>query len=86
MIYEAWEDERGHLIKKGDVVYASLESGAINRGFYRYTPHDNGVTDFFDADGDSAERFLIRQPVPGGAHQLSVWHAQTSHHGQAPAA
>ena len=65
MIYEAWEDERGHLIKKGDVVYASLEGGAINRGFYRYTPHDNGVTDFFDADGDSAERFLIRQPVPG---------------------
>lgn len=65
MLYEAWEDERGQLIKKGDVVFASLEGDAINRGFYRYTPHDNGETDFFDADGDSAERFLIRNPVPG---------------------
>ena len=65
MIYEAWEDERGEMIKRGDLVYASLEGGSITRGFYRYTPHDNGVTDFFDADGDSAERFLIRKPVPG---------------------
>ena len=65
MIYEAWEDERGQLIKRGDVVYAALEGDAIERGFYRYTPHDNGVTDFFDEDGDSAERFLIRNPVPG---------------------
>ncbi len=65
MVYEAWEDERGELIKKGDVVYAALEGDAIHRGFYRYTPHDTGVTDFFDTDGDSAERFLMRNPVPG---------------------
>ena len=65
MVYEAWEDERGQLIRKGDVVYAALEGNAVKRGFYRYTPNDNGVTDFFDADGDSAERFLVRKPVPG---------------------
>ena len=77
MIYEAWEDERGKLIKKGDLVYAALESGAITRGFYRYTPHDNGVTDFFDADGDSAERFLIRNPVPGA--RISSRYGMRSH-------
>ena len=66
LVYEVWEDERGQKIATGDLVYASLESDAISRSFYRYTPSDNGITDFFDADGDSAERFLMRRPVPGG--------------------
>jgi len=65
LIYEAWEDERGQIINNGNLVFAALGAGAENREFYRYTPNDNGVTDYFDPNGDSAERFLLRKPVPG---------------------
>lgn len=67
LVYEVWEDERGQKIENGDLVYASLESQAITRGFYRFTPSDTGIVDFFDARGDSAERFLLRRPVPNGS-------------------
>ena len=65
LVQEVWEDERGQVIDTGDIVFASLEGDAVERAFYRYTPSDNGITDYFDADGDSAERFLMRKPVRG---------------------
>ena len=65
IVYETLIDERGNRVRDGDVVYAGLEGKALVRGFYRFTPDDDGVTDYFDSAGESATRFLMKTPVNG---------------------
>ncbi|PVB61566.1 M23 family metallopeptidase [Labrenzia sp. 011] len=48
------------------ILYASLNTGNTTREFYRYRSPDDGVTDFYDASGQSAKKFLIRKPLNGG--------------------
>jgi len=63
--YEAWVDERGNPVKTGNVLFAKLEGKATTKGFYRHTPSDDGVTDYFDKNGESATRFLMKTPING---------------------
>lgn len=48
------------------VLYASLNTGNTTREFYRYRTSDDGVTDYYDASGQSAKKFLVRKPLTGG--------------------
>ncbi|WP_209000523.1 M23 family metallopeptidase [Labrenzia sp. DG1229] len=48
------------------ILYAALNTGNTKREFYRYRTSDDGVTDFYDASGQSAKKFLVRKPVNGG--------------------
>jgi murein DD-endopeptidase MepM/ murein hydrolase activator NlpD len=48
------------------VLYAALNTGNTKREFYRYRTPDDGVTDFYDASGQSAKKFLVRKPLNGG--------------------
>jgi len=48
------------------ILYASLNTGNTTREFYRFRTPDDGVTDFYDASGQSAKKFLIRKPLNGG--------------------
>ncbi|MES0812990.1 M23 family metallopeptidase [Roseibium sp. SCPC15] len=48
------------------ILYAALNTGDTTREFYRYRTPDDGVTDFYDASGQSAKKFLIRKPLNGG--------------------
>lgn len=48
------------------ILYASLNTGNTTREFYRFRTPDDGVTDFYDATGQSAKKFLIRKPLNGG--------------------
>ncbi|MCK7612538.1 M23 family metallopeptidase [Roseibium sediminicola] len=48
------------------ILYAALNTGNTTREFYRYRTPDDGVTDFYDASGQSAKKFLIRKPLNGG--------------------
>jgi murein DD-endopeptidase MepM/ murein hydrolase activator NlpD len=46
-----------------EILYASLTlNGEVNR-FYRFRTGDDGMVDYYDADGNSAKKFLIRKPV-----------------------
>jgi murein DD-endopeptidase MepM/ murein hydrolase activator NlpD len=46
----------------GDLLFTSLTAGGKTTRFYRFrTP--NGETDFYDENGNTARRFLMRQPV-----------------------
>lgn len=64
-VVEIWQDERGQHIETGDLVYASLKGAVIARDFYKYTPNDSEITDFFDEYGNSAESFLLPKPING---------------------
>jgi murein DD-endopeptidase MepM/ murein hydrolase activator NlpD len=48
------------------ILYAALNTGSTTREFYRYRTPDDGLTDFYDATGQSAKKFLIRKPLNGG--------------------
>jgi len=65
MTYETFRDERGAPIKSGAVIYAELDGDALHKAFYRFTPSDDGVTDYFTADGQSAKKFLMKTPING---------------------
>jgi murein DD-endopeptidase MepM/ murein hydrolase activator NlpD len=50
--------------KPGDLLYMSLTVGGETRQFYRFRTPD-GATDYYDAQGNNAKRFLMRKPVRG---------------------
>lgn len=49
-----------------EVLYASLTTGSNTRRFYRFRTPDDGVIDYYDANGRSAKKFLMRKPVSEG--------------------
>lgn len=65
IFFETFVDERGKPVRHGEVLYAALDGKALKRGFYRFTPSDDGVTDYFDGKGESATKFLMKTPING---------------------
>ena len=54
---------------KQDLLYVDLILGGAKHELFRFRS-DDGVTDFYDATGESGKRFLTRRPLQGGG--LSV--------------
>ena len=61
VLYELDEDAD----PSGDVVFASITTGSATHRFYRFTAEDGSLL-YFDEDGISANKFLIRNPLPNG--------------------
>jgi len=55
-------DKTSKSRRRGIVLYSSLTLGGKTKGFYRYSTKD-GIVDYFDENGQSATKFLIRTPV-----------------------
>ena len=69
LIYEQYLDKDGALVRNGDILYAELTVlGKIHR-LYRYVGLD-GTGDFYDENGKSVRKTLIRTPI-NGAHITS---------------
>jgi murein DD-endopeptidase MepM/ murein hydrolase activator NlpD len=49
-----------------EVRYASLTVGGETKKFYHFRTTDDGQYDYYDDDGKSAKKFLVRKPVPVG--------------------
>ncbi|WP_417670292.1 M23 family metallopeptidase [Roseibium sp.] len=49
-----------------EVLYAALNTGTSTRRYYRFVTPDDGAVDFYDANGQSAKKFLMRKPVSEG--------------------
>ena len=65
IVYESLVDERGNPVRLGEVIFASLDGRALDRDFYFHVPGDDGVSDYFDENGDSATKFLMKTPING---------------------
>ncbi|MGL5737165.1 MAG: peptidoglycan DD-metalloendopeptidase family protein, partial [Beijerinckiaceae bacterium] len=55
-------DDDGDL----DLFYAAITVGGETRRYYRYANPDEHVADYYDPDGKSARKFLLRKPVMAG--------------------
>lgn len=49
-----------------EVLFASLTLGGTTKRFYRFRTSDDGVVDYYDEEGKSAKKFLMRKPVTTG--------------------
>ena len=65
MVFNVMTDERGKVIRRGEVIYAALNGKAVNKAFYRFTTPDEDVTDYFQANGESSTKFLMKTPING---------------------
>ncbi len=57
-------------VGKQQLLYVSLSLGGTSREFFRFQSTD-GEVDFFDPDGETGKRFLIRRPLEGGGRLRS---------------
>lgn len=64
VVYETFVDEDGQLARSGDVLYAQMKLSGEELQFYQFTP-ESGVTDFFNAKGQSVRKTLMRTPIDG---------------------
>jgi murein DD-endopeptidase MepM/ murein hydrolase activator NlpD len=63
-IFFASDDESAE--SKGEVLYTSLTTGGETRRYYRYQSPEDGLVDFYDETGKSAQKFLVRKPLADG--------------------
>lgn len=49
-----------------EVLYATLTTNGETRRYYRFQTSDDGLIDYYDEDGKSAKKFLVRKPMAGG--------------------
>jgi murein DD-endopeptidase MepM/ murein hydrolase activator NlpD len=57
-------DENGE--GAAEVRYAAFTVGGETKKYYRFQTPDDGVYDYYDEDGVSDKKFLVRKPVPTG--------------------
>lgn len=63
--YSRKYDEDGEPVMMGDVLYASMTTRGRQRALYRFTTPDDGLTDYYDENGQSMRSFLMRTPIDG---------------------
>jgi murein DD-endopeptidase MepM/ murein hydrolase activator NlpD len=49
-----------------EILYASLTLDGVEKRLYRFRTSDDNVVDYYDENGVSAKKFLVRKPVPEG--------------------
>lgn len=64
VLYEEKRAEDGET-SLGDIAYAELVLRGNAMPLYRFTPSDDGQTDYFGPDGKSTRRLLMKTPVDG---------------------
>jgi murein DD-endopeptidase MepM/ murein hydrolase activator NlpD len=62
----AGEDEQPASDSRNEVLFASLTVGGEVKKFYRFQSPDDGLVDYYDENGKSAKKFLVRKPVGEG--------------------
>ncbi len=56
--------DKGQEAEPGELLFTSMKVDGETRRFFRFRTPD-GVVDFYDRDGNSAKKFLMRKPVKG---------------------
>ncbi|HAY05827.1 MAG TPA: hypothetical protein DCY26_04140 [Hyphomonas sp.] len=66
VVIEMIADERGNFLEAGDLVFAAYNGEKTAGSWYRFTPDDSGLPEFFNRNGVAGDEFLVRDPVRGG--------------------
>lgn len=63
--FERYVDDTGRIVKEGPILYANLVLSGRQIQLYRFTPGDAGSADYFNEEGHSVRKALLRTPVDG---------------------
>ncbi|MGM0562239.1 MAG: peptidoglycan DD-metalloendopeptidase family protein [Pseudomonadota bacterium] len=64
LLYESYTNDKGEIVKTGEILYVSLKTGGDDLSYYRYETADGDV-DFFNSEGQSVRKGLMKTPVDG---------------------
>jgi murein DD-endopeptidase MepM/ murein hydrolase activator NlpD len=62
-IFHSMPDSSDADAGDGELLYASLTVGGATKRLYRYRTSDDNIVDYYDEDGKSAKKFLVRKPL-----------------------
>jgi murein DD-endopeptidase MepM/ murein hydrolase activator NlpD len=62
--FEMKGEDRGIDGELGDLLATAITAGGVTQKFYRFTSTDGSV-DFYDLEGSTSRKFLMRRPVRG---------------------
>jgi len=65
LVFERFYDDQGRTVRTGDMLFISLESKNGTRAFYQFLAPGDSQPNWYDADGNSARRFLMKTPING---------------------
>ena len=65
-VFHSMPDPADKEARDGEVLFAALTLGGVTKRFYRYRTGDDGVVDYYDEEGKSAKKFLMRKPMSLG--------------------
>jgi murein DD-endopeptidase MepM/ murein hydrolase activator NlpD len=65
LVFERFYDDEGNTVRTGDLLFVSLESSRGARAFYWFLAPGDTRADWYDAEGKSARRFLMKTPING---------------------
>lgn len=65
LVFERYYDDEGNTVRTGDLLFVGLESRRGQRAFYQFLAPGDARPDWYDADGKSARKFLMRTPING---------------------
>ena len=66
MFFDGPDDGKGRD-DIGELLYTAMTVDGLTRSFYRFRTPD-GIVDYYDEQGNSAKKFLMRNPVKGGRY------------------
>jgi murein DD-endopeptidase MepM/ murein hydrolase activator NlpD len=65
LVFERFYDDEGNTVRTGDLLFVGLESRRGPRAFYWFLAPGDSRADWYDAEGKSARRFLMKTPING---------------------
>ncbi len=65
IFYEVLIDDGGRTVDAGAILYASLNLSSAILNVYKFTLKDQGIDDYFDDQGQSVRKALMRTPIDG---------------------
>ncbi|MDD9909406.1 MAG: M23 family metallopeptidase [Ahrensia sp.] len=65
-IFYSLEEGAESATEESEILYIGLTLAGVKRNYYRFRADDDGSVDYYDENGKSAKKFLLRQPVPNG--------------------
>lgn len=65
LVFERFYDDEGNTVRTGDLLFVGLESRRGQRAFYQFLAPGDARPDWYDVDGKSARKFLMRTPING---------------------
>ena len=65
IFFEVLVDDGGRTVDAGEILYSSLNLSGASLNIYKFTLKDHGIDDYFDDQGQSVRKALMRTPIDG---------------------